>query len=183
MKQWICLAELTNSHPLALLKIKTKFKTNHTARILISEIFLNKLSIGQLAQLSLIISSGLSFLKDVGLLRLAASLPLVWGQVRLTVYPSSPNHAVPFHRTAPWDWLELIVLVSHVDGPCKFLPLGFVVNFLNWDPPLLAPANKGEKGGLVSQGAMAQTWGQGLDMLLPPPHPSGERENSGAQLI
>lgn len=64
---------LTNSHPLALLKIKTKFKTNHTARILISEIFLNKLSIGQLAQLSLITSPGLSFCKDVGLLRLVAS--------------------------------------------------------------------------------------------------------------
>lgn len=92
---------LTNSHPLALLKIKTKFKTNHTARILISEIFLNKLSIGQLAQLSLIISPGLSFRKDVGLLRLAASLPQVRGQVRLTVYPSSPNHIVPFHRTLP----------------------------------------------------------------------------------
>lgn len=64
---------LTNSHPLALLKIKIKFKTNQTARILISEIFLNKLSIGQLAQLSLIISPGLSFCKDVGFLRLAAS--------------------------------------------------------------------------------------------------------------
>lgn len=64
---------LTNSHSLALLKIKIKFKTNQTARILISEIFLNKLSIGQLAQLSLIISPGLSFCKDVGLLRLAAS--------------------------------------------------------------------------------------------------------------
>lgn len=153
---------LTNSHPLALLKIKTKFKTNHTARILISEIFLNKLSIGQLAQLSLIISSGLSFLKDVGLLRLAASPPRVWGQARLTVYPSSPNHTVPFHRTAPQDWLELIVFVSHVDSPGKLLPLGFVVNFLNWDPPLLAPANKGEKGGFSVSGSKSPDLGPTL---------------------
>lgn len=92
---------LTNSHPLDPLKIKTKFKTNHTARILISEIFLNKLSIGQLAQLSLIIFPGLSFLKDVALLRLAAPFPQVRGQSRLTVYPSAPNHTVPFHRTLP----------------------------------------------------------------------------------
>lgn len=93
---------LTNSHPLALLKIKTKFKTNHTARILISEIFLNKLSIGQLAQLSLIISPGLSFRKD-GLLRLIASLPQAGGRVRLTVDPSSPTHTVPFQRTLPFE--------------------------------------------------------------------------------
>jgi hypothetical protein len=59
------------------LKRTTKFKTNPPARILISELFLNKLSIGQLAQLSLIIAPGLSFCKDVGLLRLAAFLPQV----------------------------------------------------------------------------------------------------------
>lgn len=76
--------------------------------------------------------------------------------MRLTVYPSFPNHTVPFHRTlAPQDWLELVVLVSHVNGPGKLLPLGFVVNFLNGDPPLLAPANKGERRGVsVSQ----ETW-------------------------
>lgn len=93
---------LTNSHPLALLKIKTKFKTNHTARILISEIFLNKLSIALPAQLSLIISPGLSFCKD-DLLRLSASLPQVGVQVRLTVDPSSPNHIIPFHRSLPFE--------------------------------------------------------------------------------
>lgn len=102
--------------------------------------------------------------------------------MRLTVYPSSPNHAVAFHRTAPPDWLELIVLISHVDGPGKLLPLGFVVNFLYWDPPLLAPANKGEKGWVSVSGSSGPAWRQGLD-VLPSPHPSGENKNSGAQLI
>lgn len=127
---------LTNSHPLDPLKIKTKFKTNHTARILISEIFLNKLSIGQLAQLSLIISPGLSFLKDVGFLRLAASFPQVRGQARLTVYPSSPTTL--FLSTEP---CPLRLARTHSPRqPCRWprqtSPAGFCCKFSQLGPPI-----------------------------------------------
>lgn len=128
----------TNSHPLALLKIKTKFKTNHTARILTSEIFLNKLSIGQLAQLSLIISPGLSFCKDVGLLRLAASPSSVRASEAQFIHLPQTTLFLP---TEPCrDWSKLVVLISHINGPSKLLSLGFVVNLLNWDPPFFAPS-------------------------------------------
>ena len=35
--------------------------------------------------------------------------------------------------------LKLVVFFGHVYSPRKFVSLGFVVNFLNWDFPLLDP--------------------------------------------
>lgn len=140
---------LTNSHPLDPLKIKTKFKTNHTARILISEIFLNKLSIGQLAQLSLIIFPGLSFLKDVALLRLAAPFPQVRGQSRLTVYPSAPNHTVPFHRTVSCPSRQ--ARTRSPRQPCRWprqtSPAGFCCKFSQLGPPTSCTCRQGRKNG------------------------------------
>lgn len=37
-----------------------------------------------------------------------------------------------------------------------------------------------KEGGLVSLGAIAQTWGQGLDVLPSSSHASGENEKVGA---
>lgn len=129
------------------LENKNKIKTNHTARILISEIFLNKLSIGQLAQLSLIISPGFSLHKDVGLLRLPASLLQVRGQVRLTVYPSSPNHTVSFHRTCPSRLARTRSPRQPYRWPRQTSPAGFCCKFSQWGPPTSCTCIKGRKKG------------------------------------
>lgn len=41
-------------------------------------------------------------------------------------------------KTTNWD-LKFIVVICHVDGPGKLLTLGFVVDFLNGNAPLLTP--------------------------------------------
>lgn len=38
------------------------------------------------------------------------------------------NHKVPVPQMHPGFWLELKVRLSHVDGPGKLLPLGFIVD-------------------------------------------------------
>ena len=42
--------------------------------------------------------------------------------------------------------LKLVVLFSHVDGPGKLLPLGFVVNLLHGNVPFLNPAEERRRG-------------------------------------
>jgi hypothetical protein len=50
-------------------------------------------------------------------------------------------------RKEGWgNWLELKVIFCHVDGPGKLLSLGFVVDLLDGNFPLLAPAQKKTKG-------------------------------------
>lgn len=44
-------------------------------------------------------------------------------------------------KTTNWD-LKFIVVIGHVDGPGKLLTLGFVVDLLDGNPPLLTPNNK-----------------------------------------
>lgn len=84
--------------PIHLPSWKKKFKTNHTARILIFEIFLNKLSIGQLAQLSLIISPGL---QRCWFVKTCCLSPSGLRASEAHSFSISPNHTVPFHRTLP----------------------------------------------------------------------------------
>lgn len=79
------------------------------------------------------------------------------------------------HRTlAPQDWLELVSPRQPCRWPRQTSPAGFCCKFSQWGPPLLAPADKGERRGSVSQEMWATRWG--LD-VLPSPVASGEKEN------
>ena len=56
-------------------------------------------------------------------------------------------------RKGGWgNWLELIVVFCHVDGPGKLLSLGFVVDLLDGNVPLLAPAQKKTRGAKEGSG-------------------------------
>lgn len=44
-------------------------------------------------------------------------------------------------KTTNWD-LKFIVIFCHVDGPGKLLTLGFVVDLLDGNAPLLTPRDK-----------------------------------------
>lgn len=47
-------------------------------------------------------------------------------------------------KTSNWD-LKFIVVICHVNGPGKLLTLGFVVDLLNRNTPLLTPTTVSDK--------------------------------------